>query len=69
MVEMPIINKPDEVKKEEKKKEYRVSGFAFIFKTGTSVIKASPEGIYTPSNKEEKEFLDWQVKKSNIVYN
>lgn len=62
MAEMPIV------KKEEKKKEYRVASFAFIFKTGTSVIKASPEGIYTPANEEEKDFLDWQVKKQNILY-
>lgn len=52
----------------ETKKEYRVISFAFVFKTGTSKIVASPEGIYTPANKEEKDFLDFQVKKQNISY-
>lgn len=63
MAEMPNANA-----KQEDKKEYRVGTFAYTFKTGTSVIKASPEGIYTPTNKEEKDLLDWQVKKQLILY-
>ena len=61
---LPIV----ETKKEEKK-EYRVISHPFIFKTGFSKIAPSPEGIYTPKSKEEKEFLDWQVKQHNIAFN
>lgn len=63
MAEFPLVKKQEDIKK-----EYRVISFAFIFKTGTSKITASPEGIYTPANKEEKDFLDFQVKKQNISY-
>jgi len=62
---IPIVETKKAV---EEKKEYRVTSHPFTFKTGSSILKPSIEGIYTPKSKEDTEFLDWQVKKQNISY-
>lgn len=62
----------EETKEEEKEvlpeKAFRVTNFAYQFKTGAPTPLVAVNNIYTPRSEQEKAFLEHQVKQGRVDY-
>lgn len=65
--ELPKVESKEPEKKTEPKK-FRVSGFAYQFKTGAPTSLVAVNGIYSPRSEEEQAFLEHQVACSRILF-
>lgn len=57
-----------EIKPLVKEKQFRVSNFAYQFKTGAATPLVAVNEIYSPRSEEEKEFLVHQVSCGRILF-